>query len=141
MQLAEDTTWIFMEPLNAPAGDDELAELARALREEVSSALARLPQLKVAFEDQHSPQLNARYLLKGARSRALAASRRAVDLDRNNAYAHFQLAELQYFRKDLGAFRATAERAGSGPEGRRLRPGRRRSSPGPRPAGRSRRRC
>jgi len=248
-QPAEETPWIFVEPLTAPAGDDELAELAKALGEEICSALARFSHLKVAFEDQHEPQFNARYMLKGAlrrggrklrltmqlrnrpkgnqvwggtfdrvaddvldldlqddlvdhvvaavadpfgalvrdlcagldhkdldaqtayelvlrqfiykqritsdehlvlrdaaeravkkapndanawallahahleeykhefnhepgaRARALEAARRAVDLDRNNAYAHFQLAELQYFRKDLGAFRATAERA------------------------------
>jgi len=46
-----------------------------------------------------------------ARSRALEAARKPVDLERNNAYAHFQLAEVQYFRQDLGAFRAGAERA------------------------------
>ena len=248
-QPAEETPWIFMAPLTAPAGDDELAELAKALGEEICSALARFPHLKVAFEDQHKPQFNARYMLKGALrrggrklrlnmqlrdrakgnqvwggnfdrvtedvldldlqddlvdhvvaavadpfgalvrdlcagldhkdldvqsgyelvlrqfiykqrinrdehlvlrdaaeravkkaptdanawalmahahleeykhefnhepgalARALTAARRAVDLDRNNADAHFKLAEVQYFRKDLGAFRAAAERA------------------------------
>ncbi len=47
----------------------------------------------------------------GARNRALQAARKAVELGRNNAYAHFQLAEIQFFRRDLGAFRAATERA------------------------------
>lgn len=44
-------------------------------------------------------------------TRALKAARRAVELDRHNAYAHYTLAEVHYFRQDLGAFHATAERA------------------------------
>jgi len=43
--------------------------------------------------------------------RALATARRAVELEPDNAYANFVLAEVHYFRQDLGAFRAAAERA------------------------------
>lgn len=43
--------------------------------------------------------------------RALAAARRAVEIDPNNAYAWFALAEVQYFQKNLGAFRSAARRA------------------------------
>ncbi len=244
-----DKPWIIMEPLGAPAGDEDLRELAAALDEEIVSALARFPHLLVVAEAQQDPRLRARYEMRGslrrgggklrlamqlrnrargsqvwgnkfdrvsddildldlqdnlvdhvvaavadpygalvrdlcadvdhkdlesqtayeltlrqfiykqridsaehvvlsdaaqlavkkapndantwallahayieqykhefnhepgARARALEAVRKAVDLDRNNAYAHFQLAEIQYFRRDLGAFRAAAERA------------------------------
>jgi TolB-like protein len=47
----------------------------------------------------------------GAQDRALKAAQQAVQLGPNNAFAHFELAEVQYFRRDLGAFRAAAERA------------------------------
>jgi TolB-like protein/Tfp pilus assembly protein PilF len=43
--------------------------------------------------------------------RALATARRAVDMEPDNAYANFVLAEVHYFRQDLGAFRAAADRA------------------------------
>ncbi|MBT8473497.1 MAG: TIR domain-containing protein, partial [Marinicaulis sp.] len=46
-----------------------------------------------------------------ADKRALNAARRAVELDPDNAYAWFELAEVQYFLGDLGAFRSAAERA------------------------------
>lgn len=70
-----------------------------------SNAWALLAQASIEeykHEFNHEPN---------ARARALEAARKAVDLERNNAYAYFQLAEVQYFRKDLGAFRAAAERA------------------------------
>jgi TolB-like protein len=43
--------------------------------------------------------------------RALAKARRAVEIEPDNAYANFVLAEVHYFRQDLGAFLAAAERA------------------------------
>jgi tetratricopeptide (TPR) repeat protein len=43
--------------------------------------------------------------------RALAKPRRAVEIEPDNAYANFVLAEVHYFRQDLGAFNAAAERA------------------------------
>lgn len=49
--------------------------------------------------------------LPGSLDRALQAARRAVTLEPDNAYANFILAETYYFRQDLGAFRASAERA------------------------------
>jgi len=49
--------------------------------------------------------------LPGSLDRSLQAARRAVSLDPNNAYANFILSEVYYFRQDLGAFRASAERA------------------------------
>jgi TolB-like protein len=49
--------------------------------------------------------------LPGSLDRALATARRAVDMEPDNAYANFVLAEVHYFRQDLGAFRAAAERA------------------------------
>jgi TolB-like protein len=49
--------------------------------------------------------------LPGSLDRALAAARRAVELDPDNAYANFALAQVSFFRQDLGGFRAAAERA------------------------------
>jgi TolB-like protein/Tfp pilus assembly protein PilF len=43
--------------------------------------------------------------------RALEAARTAVDLEPDNAWANFALAEVHYFSKNVGAFRAAAERA------------------------------
>jgi len=43
--------------------------------------------------------------------RALTAARKGIDLEPDNASANFALAEVYFFRKDLGAFRAAAERA------------------------------
>jgi Tfp pilus assembly protein PilF len=74
----------------APNDSDAWAILAHAYLEEYK------------HEFNHEP---------GARSRALDAARKAVDLNRNNAYAYFQVAEVQYFRQDVGAFRAAAERS------------------------------
>lgn len=49
--------------------------------------------------------------LPGSLDRALEAAHQAVTLEPDNAYANFALAEIQYFRQDLGAFRASAERS------------------------------
>jgi TolB-like protein len=46
-----------------------------------------------------------------SRDRALSTARQAVTMEPDNAYANFILAEVFYFRQDLGAFRASAERA------------------------------
>lgn len=46
-----------------------------------------------------------------AGAKALEAARNAVRADPQNSYAHFELAEVQAFLKDLGAFRVAAERA------------------------------
>ena len=43
--------------------------------------------------------------------RALAAARRAVELDRANQFALVALAQVHFFRQDLAAFRPAAERA------------------------------
>ena len=249
IQHIADKPWILMEDIKPPPGDEALTELADALTEEISSALARFPHLLVASEEQKDPRLTARYEIRGslrrggkklrltmqlrnrikgnqvwgskfdrvaddvldldlqddlvdhvvsaiadpygalirdlcshvehkklesqtayeltlrqfiskqridnaehlilrnaaklavkkapndpnawamvahacieeykhefnhrpgARARALEAARKAVDLGRNNAHAYFHLAETHFFRKDLGAFRAAAERA------------------------------
>lgn len=46
-----------------------------------------------------------------AQERALAAAQKAVELDPTNSLAQYALAETQYFRRDLGAFRAARDRA------------------------------
>ncbi len=43
--------------------------------------------------------------------RALAAARRAVEIDRSNQFAMVALAQTHFFRQDLAAFRPAAERA------------------------------
>lgn len=47
----------------------------------------------------------------GSLDRALQAARRALELEPDNAYGTFVLAEVYYFRQNLGAFRAAAEKA------------------------------
>lgn len=49
--------------------------------------------------------------LPGSLDRALTAARKAVDLEPDNAYARFVLAEVHFFRQETGAFFAAAERA------------------------------
>ncbi len=49
--------------------------------------------------------------LPDSRERALAAAERALAIDRNNAFVHLKLAEVYFFRQNLSAFRAAAERA------------------------------
>jgi len=68
----------------------------------VWSALAAL------YTEEYKHDYNA---LPGSLDRALDAARQAVSLEPDNAYANFVLAEVYYFRQDLGAFRASAERA------------------------------
>src|SRR5262249_55520708 len=46
-----------------------------------------------------------------ALDRALAAARRAVELDRANQFALVALAQVHFFRRDLAAFGPAAERA------------------------------
>jgi adenylate cyclase len=43
--------------------------------------------------------------------RALAAAQRAVDADPANQLANYSLAQIYFYRRDLGAFRASADRA------------------------------
>ena len=49
--------------------------------------------------------------LPGSLDRALQAARHALELEPDNAYGTFVLAEIYYFRQNLGAFRASAEKA------------------------------
>lgn len=85
------------------------------LRDAAERAVKKAPNdadawalLAYAYIEEYKHEFNHE---PGARSRALEAARKAVDLGRNNAYAHFQLAEVQYCRQDLGTFHAAAERA------------------------------
>jgi TolB-like protein/tetratricopeptide (TPR) repeat protein len=50
-------------------------------------------------------------VLPGSLDRALNAARKAVELEPDSASANFSLAEVHYFRQELGSFRAAAERA------------------------------
>jgi len=68
----------------------------------VWSALAAL------YTEEYKHDYNA---LPGSLDRALEAGRQAIALEPDNAYANFTLAEVYYFRQNLGAFRASAERA------------------------------
>ena len=60
------------------------------------------------YTEEYKHDYNA---LPGSLDRALEAARRAVELEPDSASAHFALAEVHYFRQELGAFRAAAERA------------------------------
>jgi TolB-like protein len=46
-----------------------------------------------------------------ALDRALATARKAIELKSDSASAHFALAEIHFFRQEVGPFRAAAERA------------------------------
>jgi len=91
-----------------PAAHAELTKrLERALeRNDTQSDLsACLAQMHV---DSHN------YGLRKAADtldRALAAARRAVEIDRTNQFALVALAQVHFFRRDLAAFGPTAERA------------------------------
>jgi TolB-like protein len=67
-----------------------------------------LAALAAVYTDEYKHSYN---VSPGSLDRALAAAREAVTLEPNNAFATFVLAETHYFRQDLGAFRAAAERA------------------------------
>jgi tetratricopeptide (TPR) repeat protein len=60
------------------------------------------------YTDEYKHSYNAR---PGSLDRALEAARQAVTLEPDNAYANFVLAEVFYFRQELGSFKASAEKA------------------------------
>ncbi len=62
----------------------------------------------VLFVDEHRHLFNPR---PNSLDRALAAAERAIDLDPASQMANSGFAVTQYFRRDLGAFRAKAESA------------------------------
>jgi tetratricopeptide (TPR) repeat protein len=64
--------------------------------------------LSAVYLDEHKHSYNP---LPNTLDRALVAAREAVKLDSASAYAQFSLAEVQYFRQELGSFQASAERA------------------------------
>ena len=64
--------------------------------------------LAAMYTEEYKHDYNVR---PGSLDRALVTARRAVDLEPDSAYAHFVLAEVYFFRQDLGAFKAAAERA------------------------------
>ncbi|MGB8465986.1 MAG: hypothetical protein WCE49_13630 [Terrimicrobiaceae bacterium] len=64
--------------------------------------------LAVLFVDEHRHFFNPR---PNSLDHALAAAERAIDLDPASQMANSGLAVTQYFRRDLGAFRAKAESA------------------------------
>jgi TolB-like protein len=92
-------------------GSEEHAQSRAALEQAVTSAPNDTnvqAALAAVYTDEYKHSYNPR---PGSLDRALEVARRAVALDPDNAYAHFVLAETNYFRQDLGAFRAAAERA------------------------------
>ena len=64
--------------------------------------------LSLMYREEYAHGFN---LLPDPLGRALAAARRAIDLAPSNHLAFLALASVQYFRKDLAAFRSAAERA------------------------------
>jgi TolB-like protein/Flp pilus assembly protein TadD len=84
-----------------------LTALQRAVRNDPNNADAWCA-LAAMYTEEHKHDYNQE---PGSLDRALQAVRRALELEPDNAYGTFILAEIYYFRQDLGAFRATAERA------------------------------
>ncbi len=81
--------------------------LERAVEFEPGNAVAWASLAHVYLEEYISVY-NVR---PNARERALAAAQRAVELDPTDSLAQNSLAMVQYFRQDLGAFRAARDRA------------------------------
>jgi TolB-like protein/Flp pilus assembly protein TadD len=68
--------------------------------------------VQAALAAMYSEEYKHNYnVLPGSLDRALATARHAVELEPDNAYAQFVLAEVYFFRQDVGAFKAAAERA------------------------------
>ena len=91
-----------------PSEHAELRDgLERAVEREPGHAevWACLAQLYI---DEDSFRFNVR---PNTLDRALAAARRAVDIDRSSQLAYQVLAQTHFFRRDLAAFRPAAERA------------------------------
>ena len=98
---------VYRQRLGAEDHQVTLAAMERAAElapndANVWSALAAL------YTEEYKHSYNA---LPGSLDRALEAARNAVKIEPDNAYANFVLAEVYYFRQDLGAFRASAERS------------------------------
>src|SRR5204863_2022974 len=64
--------------------------------------------LAIVFVDEDRHAFNPQ---PHALDRALHAAERALDANAASQMAHYAMAVTQYFRGDLGAFRAAAERA------------------------------
>ncbi len=85
------------------------------LRDSLEEAVDRDPNVADAWAclsqiylDEHGFGFNAR---PDAPNRALSAAQRAVDLDRSSQLGYQVLAQSQFFRRDLKAFRSAADRA------------------------------
>ncbi len=67
-----------------------------------------LSALAATYTEEYKHAFN---VLPDSLGRAMNFARKAVALEPSNAYANFCLAEVYFFKQDLGAFRASAERA------------------------------
>jgi len=91
------------------------AENHAAARDALERAVAQAPgnglawaMLAIIFREEYNHSFNTR---PDALGRALDAARRAVENEPSNYLAHHALASVQFFRRELGAFRSEAERA------------------------------
>jgi adenylate cyclase len=92
-------------------GPEEHEVTRQALEHAVAEAPADAnvqAALAAVYTDEYKHSYNVR---PDSLDRALKAAREAVTLEPSNAFANFVLAETFYFRQDLGAFQASAERA------------------------------
>jgi serine/threonine protein kinase len=87
----------------------------RAMRDALERAVQLAPGyadawacLSNMYADEYKHHFNA---LPDPQGRGLAAARRAVDLDPANQLGYLALAEAYFFRRDMAAFHAAAERA------------------------------
>jgi TolB-like protein len=64
--------------------------------------------LSLIYQQEYMNYLNP---LPGSLKRGLEAAQRAVDLDPASSRAHFAMAQVRYFMRDLSAFQVHAERA------------------------------
>jgi len=87
----------------------------RAMRDALERAVQLAPGyadawacLSNMYADEYKHHFNA---LPDPQGRGLAAARRAVDLDPANQLGYLALAEAYFFRRDMAAFHAAADRA------------------------------
>ena len=83
----------------------DLLERASALDDRLAAAYIELAWV---YLDEFRYGWNAR---PGALDRALKAASRGVELEPNNGFAHWRLAKILYFRKEMDRFEAEVRRA------------------------------
>ena len=97
----------YMRRVNAPNHAAARDALERAVEQAPGNGLA-WAMLAIIFREEYNHGFNLRPDPLG---RAFAAARRAIEAEPSNYLAHHALASVQFFRRELEAFRSEAQRA------------------------------